>query len=83
MWGVRLREDAEILGPEPHSRVVSADWDLRELGCSDVRHSTATLSEVLGAGSIDSSSYTAAIVIKVPKFRKRERGEAAVTKLGN
>ncbi len=61
MWKVELPVGAEIVGSVPGSRVVSADWDLKELGCSGAIHPTATLDEILGDGSPSDFSYTAAI----------------------
>jgi hypothetical protein len=43
MWNVQLPADAEVVGPAAEPRVVSADWDLRELGCSGAIYPTATL----------------------------------------
>jgi len=60
MWGMKLPEGAEIVGSSPGSRVASADWDLKELGCSGPIQ-TATLAEILGARSTADVSYTAAI----------------------
>ena len=43
MWAVQLPADAEVVGSLPTSGVVSADWDLKELGCSGAVYPTATL----------------------------------------
>jgi hypothetical protein len=68
MWGLKLPEGAEIIGSMPGSRAVSADWDLKELGCSGASHSIASLAEILGAGSPADLSYTAAIPSKRPEL---------------
>jgi hypothetical protein len=57
MWEVELPEGP--VGSVP-SRAVSADWDLKELGCPGAIHPTATLDEIF-AGSFADFSYTAAI----------------------
>jgi hypothetical protein len=64
MWGVKLPDGAETVGAAPGSRVVSADWDLEELGCSGASHSLASLAEILGERSPADFSYTAAIPSK-------------------
>ena len=51
MWEWEVPEGAEIFGAMPASRAVSADWDLKELGCSGATHPTATLDEIFGAVS--------------------------------
>lgn len=43
MWDVHLPASAEVVGSIPGSGVVSADWDLEELGCSGAIYPTATL----------------------------------------
>ena len=43
MWRVPLPESVEVVGSVPRSRVVSADWDLKDLGCSGSVHPTVTL----------------------------------------
>jgi hypothetical protein len=43
MWAVQLPADAEVVGSLPEAGVVSADWDLKELGCSGAVYPTATL----------------------------------------
>jgi hypothetical protein len=43
MWKMPLPADVEIVGSIPGSKVASADWDLRELGCSGAIHPTAAL----------------------------------------
>ena len=43
MWAVQLPADAEVVGSLPGSGVVSADWDLKELGCSGAVYPTAIL----------------------------------------
>lgn len=43
MWAVQLPADAEVVGSLQGSGVVSADWDLKELGCSGAVYPTATL----------------------------------------
>jgi hypothetical protein len=34
MWHVKLSADAELVASKPGSGVVTADWDLKVLGCS-------------------------------------------------
>jgi hypothetical protein len=65
MWEVKLPDGAEIGGSG--SRAVSADWDLKELGCSGANRSLASLAEILGARSPADFSYTAAIPSKRPE----------------
>jgi hypothetical protein len=43
MWHVQLPADAEVVGSIPGSGVVSADWDLKALGCSGTVYPTAVL----------------------------------------
>jgi hypothetical protein len=43
MWHVPLPADLEVVGSIRGSKVASADWDLKELGCSDTIYPTATL----------------------------------------
>jgi len=43
MWHVTLPADAELVASTPGSGVVSADWDLKALGCSGAVYPTATL----------------------------------------
>jgi len=43
MWNVPLPEDLEVVGSIPGSKVASADWDLKDLGCSGAVYSAATL----------------------------------------
>jgi hypothetical protein len=43
MWDVQLPASAEVVGSIPGSGVVSADWDLKALGCSGAIYPTATL----------------------------------------
>lgn len=59
MWGIL---PTETFGSLPGSHVASADWDLKELGCSSgAIDQTATLDEIFGSGPLADFSYTAAI----------------------
>jgi hypothetical protein len=60
MWGLKL--PAEIVGSLPESQVASADWDLKELGCSGAVYATATLDEIFDAESPADFSSTAEIL---------------------
>ena len=43
MWDMPLPADLEVVGSIPRSGVASADWDLRQLGCSSAIFPAATL----------------------------------------
>jgi hypothetical protein len=43
LWGMRLPAKAVMVASAPESTVASADWDLKELGCSGHIHPLATL----------------------------------------
>jgi hypothetical protein len=44
MWHMQLPADAEVVGSVPGgSGVVSADWELKALGCPSAVYTTATL----------------------------------------
>ena len=43
MWDMPLPADLEVVGSIPMSGVASADWDLKQLGCSSAIYPAATL----------------------------------------
>lgn len=61
LWGVKLPKVIPIAVSEPRSRVASADWDLKELGCSSATQVRVTLDEIFGAAPPADISYTAAL----------------------
>ena len=61
LWDVKLSEVIPSMASEPQSRVASADWDLKELGCSSATQVRLTLDEILGTESPADFDYTAAL----------------------
>lgn len=61
LWGVKLPEVIPNMASEPQSQVASADWDLKELGCSSATQVSITLDEILGTESSADFGHTAAL----------------------